>query len=271
MLIRSYHWQGQTSPYGNSMTNNISFNNNPLGPYSESEIKRDWNNPRRIMGARQGRCAIVEDPLDPSRRVLQIKYPKGKVGQEEDGGGAQWRLQFDTPFDKCSVEYQVMFPFSFDFVRGGKLPGLCGGSSPAGGKKSDGSDGFSSRIMWREQGEVFQYMYWMERAPEKKWGDDLPWTDPASENRMSMRFIPGLWHSLKTEIVMNTPGRRDGRINSWFDRKHYLSRDGAFRADGATFGIDSFNFTTFFGGNTPDWAPTKDESVYFANFKFKIE
>ena len=244
----------------------ISFVDKPVGPYTEYQINQDWNTPKRIMGAKSGRSNIVADLLDPSRNVLEIKYPKGKVGQEEDGGGAQWRLRFEESFDKCTVEYQVMFPIGFEFVRGGKLPGLGGGTSPGGGKKSDGSDGFSARIMWREWGEIFQYMYWMERAPEKNWGDDLPWTDMNGDQK-PFRFIPGQWHTLKTEITMNTPGDRDGQVISWFDGKLALSCTGAFRAKGATFGIDNLNFTTFFGGNTPDWAPIKDEVVYFADFK----
>jgi hypothetical protein len=70
---------------------------------------------------------------------------------------------------------------------------------------------------------------------------------------------------------MNTPGERDGNIISWFDGKLALSCIGAFRAKGATFGIDNLNFTTFFGGNTPDWAPTKDEVIYFNDFKIYTE
>jgi len=248
------------------MKKTISFNKEPLGPYTEFQINRDWNNPKRIMGVNAGRCRIVQNPLDSSRNVLEVKYPKGKVGQEEDGGGAQWRLRFERSFEKCSVEYKVMFPIGFNFVKGGKLPGLGGGTSPGGGKKSDGSDGFSARIMWRERGEIFQYMYWMERVPEKKWGDDLPWVN-LDDNQKPFCFVPGQWHTLKTEITMNMPGVRDGQVTSWFDGKLALSCKGAFRAKGANFGIDNLNFTTFFGGSTPDWAPIKDEASYFADFK----
>jgi hypothetical protein len=248
----------------------ISFNEKNLGLYDENQISLDWNNPPRIMGAPDGRAEIVKDSLDSSRHVLQIKYPKGKVGQAKDGGGAQWRFRFDKNYHKFTVEYQVMFPIGFDFVKGGKLPGLSGGTSPGGGKKSDGSDGFSARIMWREEGQIFQYMYWMERDPEKRWGDDLSWTD-VNGDRNPFLFIPGQWHILKTEVTMNTPGESDGRIVSWLDGKLALLQKGAFRAKGATFGIDNFNFTTFFGGSTSDWAPTKDEVVYFSNFKFSGE
>ena len=70
---------------------------------------------------------------------------------------------------------------------------------------------------------------------------------------------------------MNTPGEKDGKIISWLDGKLALLQKGAFRARDATFGIDNFNFTTFFGGITLDWAPIKDEVVYFKNFKFTGE
>ena len=110
-------------------------------------------------------------------------------------------------------------------------------------------------------------MYWMERSPDKKWGDDLPWKDQTTGKPLA--FIPGKWHTLKTEIIMNTPGQKNGSINSWLDGQLALSVKGIFRAEGATFGIDSLNFTTFFGGNTLDWAPVKDEVVYFADFSMK--
>ena len=240
------------------MNKTVSFKDKLIGPYTEEQINADWNSPKRIMGAPDGRTEIVVDPLDSSRNVLEVKYPKGRVGQEVDGGGAQWRLRFDKGYYKATAEYEVMFPVGFDFVKGGKLPGLCGGTSPAGGKKSDGTDGFSAQIMWRESGELFQYMYWMERDAEKKWGDNFS---------CNKKIVPGKWHRLRTEIMMNTLGERDGKVTSWLDGELALEINGAFRALGATFEIDSFNFTTFFGGNTPDWAPSKDEVVYFGDFK----
>lgn len=251
------------------MIKNINFDNLSLGLYTEEIIRRDWNDPKRIMGVKSGRCEIVLDPFDQNKKVLKINYPKGKIGQEEDCGGAQWRLRFET-CGKCTVEYKVMFPKDFNFVKGGKLPGLSGGTSPGGGKKSDGSDGFSSRIMWREGGALFQYMYWMERALNKKWGDDLPWIDIDGDKK-PIKIIKGEWCHLKTEITMNILGSRDGLIKSWFNGKLVLMQNGAFKKEGAVFGIDNLNFTTFFGGNTLDWAPVKDEVVYFSDFIIKGE
>jgi hypothetical protein len=54
------------------------------------------------------------------------------------------------------LEYEVYFPGSFDFVMGGKLPGMHGGNLQCSGYSSvpNGNNCFSTRLMWRENGEV---------------------------------------------------------------------------------------------------------------------
>jgi hypothetical protein len=44
---------------------------------------------------------------------------------------------------------RMKFGPNFDWVRGGKLPGLCGAECQTGCKEVTGLDGFSSRHMWR--------------------------------------------------------------------------------------------------------------------------
>ena len=54
---------------------------------------------------------------------------------------------------------QLMFGSEFDFVKGGKLPGLYGGgTSCSGGAESERC--FSTRFMWRRDGdgEVYGYL-----------------------------------------------------------------------------------------------------------------
>lgn len=55
------------------------------------------------------------------------------------------------------LEYEVYFPGSFDFVMGGKLPGMHGGNLQCSGYSSvpNGNNCFSTRLMWRENGEVW--------------------------------------------------------------------------------------------------------------------
>jgi hypothetical protein len=244
----------------------VSFKNEPEGIFTVDAVNRLFNFPPNTLGPKEGLCSIVKNPVDPTSNVLQIKYPKDIIQEKK----LTWKFKFEKPVESATLTYKVMFPVGFEFVRGGKLPGLCGGSAPMGGAKSDGSDGFSERIMWREGGQVFEYMYWMERSAEKRWGEDLPLIN-LDGDMTPFSFIPGQWHTLTTRIVMNTPGERDGNISSWFDGKLGLSTIGAFRAKGATFGIDAFKFTTFFGGNDLTWAPKKDEVVYFGDISIELD
>jgi hypothetical protein len=244
----------------------ITFNNEKEGLVTEEIINKLFNNPPKIVGVKEGFCNIVKDPLDNTKKVLQIKYP-GRIIQEDK---TRWRLNFSKPAESATVTYKVMFPIGFEFVRGGKLPGFYGGTAPRGGAKSNLGDGFTARVMWREDGEIFQYMYWMEREEKKNWGDDLPWID-IEGNMKPFKFIPGKWYTLTTMIVMNTPGENNGNVTSWFNGKLALSTTGIFRAKGMNYGIDSFMFTTFFGGGDPTWAPKKDESVYFGDIKIELE
>lgn len=90
--------------------------------------------------------------------VLQVQYPAGSF-QDNDAGGAQfyamWNSTSGTPFQSMMVTYEVAFDTDFDWVKGGKLPGLRGGPDPnncSGGNQANGTNCFSSRVMWRTEG-----------------------------------------------------------------------------------------------------------------------
>ena len=113
--------------------------------------------------------AFVNDPLPNSPPpgtnsstsstgpVLRVTYPEGSFSH--DTGGAQfyslWNTTDGSSFYTMMVTYELAFDEGFDWVKGGKLPGLRGGlnsSGCSGGNKSDGLDCFSSRLMWRKNG-----------------------------------------------------------------------------------------------------------------------
>ena len=53
------------------------------------------------------------------------------------------------------LSYEMAFEEGFDWVKGGKLPGLRGGLNStgcSGGKLASGMDCFSARLMWRRNG-----------------------------------------------------------------------------------------------------------------------
>lgn len=64
------------------------------------------------------------------QNALQIMYPNGSINPgNKPQGGAEF---YGQPLDlrsatNTSLQYSVFFPHDFEFVKGGKLPGLYGG------------------------------------------------------------------------------------------------------------------------------------------------
>lgn len=257
------------------------FDQNPIGIYSKSQMQADWNKPSWNDGVDEGRCAIVNS--DSSHlNVLEVTYKENQYGPS--AGGVQWEMELPGmgSYNELFMEYDIKFSSDFDFVKGGKLPGLSGGSTPSGGQAVSGKDGFTARLMWRrnssgansDQGYIVNYMYYMD-MPET-YGHDFWWDYPLNTKGTSQwkaeskrYFVPGQWHRVKNYLKMNTPGLHDGVIISWLDGDTaQVTTDIRFIAEGDRyFAIDKFSFSTFFGGSGSEWAPLKNEKVYFDNFR----
>ena len=148
-----------------------------------------------------------------------------------------------------------------------KLPGLVGGEANTGGDRPSGRDGFSARMMWRAAGRVVQYVYHPDQPG--MWGDDFVY-DFGGERR----FEPGTWHRVDHRIALNTAdgtGEKNGIVEAWFDGELALRRNDVRFRDIPSIHIDQFYFSTFFGGNTPDWGPARDEVVLFDGFRVSTE
>lgn len=67
---------------------------------------------------------------DMGYNSLQITYPKGSInpGNNPQGGAEFYAEPLDLrTVTNTTLQYSVYFPHDFDFVKGGKLPGLYGG------------------------------------------------------------------------------------------------------------------------------------------------
>ncbi len=224
-----------------------------IGPYARADLDAEWGD---VEWASIERAEIVAADASSEGRFLRVHYPEGGVGPDE--GGAQFRVRLPASHDRLFVAYRVRFAPGFDFVRGGKLPGLFGGAGNTGGSRPTGSDGWSGRMMWRELGRAVQYVYHPDQPTV--YGEDFDW-DLGGERRFD-----DAWHVVEHEIVMNTPGAHDGAVRAWLDGEPALERSGLRFRDVDTFAIDGFYFSTFFGGSDASWAATRDEHVDFDTF-----
>lgn len=195
-------------------------------------------------------------------KVLRVRYPAGSasptVSRKDQAalGGTQFFADLDMPpQDAVRLSYYVRFSKDFDFVKGGKLPGLFGGTVTDGREIPDGTNGFSTRYMWRKngRGEVYSYL-----PSSREHGTSL--------GRGNWRFERETWHHLEQEVVLNQPGQRDGRIRVWVDGEKVLDQGGLTFRTTENLKIEGILFSTFFGGGDSSWATPKDVYADFADF-----
>ena len=163
----------------------------------------------------------------------------------------------------AELNYTVRFSKDFDWVKGGKLPGLCGGpENVSGGRPANGTNGFSARLMWRRDGRGEAYVYHKHQAGS--FGDSFSFPQ-------DFRFATDAPLRVRQRVTMNTIGERDGTLRVWIARGDQPERLVVARNDLEwrtvdTFGVDSIDVETFHGGGDPTWAPSRACWVEFGAF-----
>jgi hypothetical protein len=66
---------------------------------------------------------------------------------------------------------------------------------PVGCDDTNHTTGWSSRVMFRPEGEAVSYTYFQDKA--KDCGEDLSW---------NVKFLPGQFHEVKVYMRVNSPG-----------------------------------------------------------------
>lgn len=222
----------------------------------------EWKvDPRRKMGW-ENMEVVRDDGEGGEDPFLRVSYPSGSASptvHREVGapiGGANFYARLGMrPRDSLHLRYCVRFPEGFDFVKGGKLPGLFGGTAINGGNVPDGEDGLSTRYMWRKDGDGEIYAY-------------LPASieHGTSLGRGTFRLQTGRWYSLEQGVELNVPGKNDGRIRVWVDGELVMDVGGLVFRDVEALKIEGIFFSTFFGGGDPTWATPRATHADFARF-----
>jgi Ca2+-binding RTX toxin-like protein len=231
-------------------------------------------------GLSDGRTAVVTDPQDASNEVLSVTFEQGTRGH------VQWQSDIGGVQDSATLEYRFMFVddgSGFDFQRGGKLPGLAGGTAPTGGKSAADGQGFSARFNWIEKSSsspdtnISAYIYDMDGEANHM---RLSYADPTRSRSELKPSNPddaivledGHWYTVRQELVMNTPGQNDGELRVWLDGQLALEVTNMEMRSSGDVGIDMLYFSTFFGGqDRSDWRAAKDESILYDDFRVTLE
>ena len=258
-----------SSSYAISVTSPVDFDDDQLGVYTKDDFIKDWQmKPNSSSGqdddADDSRLSIV---TDGDSQVLQVKYLANEVGGSSAMTftpyiGGDYNHLPGEKYTHLYFQFKVKFKDNFTWVKGGKLPGLTSSpDSPTGCVDNADIDGFSARLMWRENGQVFSYLY----NPFKK--DDCGDYDAFSPITY---FNKGQWYTITQEVQLNDVSgstvKDNGFVREWLDGVQVLDLQKLKLRDKDSVFIDEIKMDTFFGGSSDDWAPTTDQYAYFDHF-----
>lgn len=242
-----------------SVGNPVTFDDDTLGLYSKSDFEKDWNTTPTSASGYGSRLYIESDPAGSASQVLKVIYLANAVG----GSSA---MAFDAPlgdeYTTLTFQYQVFFPTGFTWVKGGKLPGLTSEpDTPTGCIDNSDFDGFSARYMWREDGQLYGYIY--NPTKEENCGDYY-------EGSPAYYFTQNEWHTLKQTIYIGDPDVANGYIKIWVDGVLVIDIANIMLRKGSDIYIDTVKMDTFFGGSSNEWAPSTEQYAYFDNFEVSV-
>ncbi|KAH9925888.1 uncharacterized protein BXZ73DRAFT_49672 [Epithele typhae] len=208
-------------------------------------------------------------------------------------GGFGFYLHGPLPFAKALKElgdeeevifsYDVLFDEGFEWVKGGKLPGIYGGAGDSaygctGGRQEDRCRCFDLRLMWRENavGELYAYLPHHDKNTERLMAvppKSIRHPDYGfSVGRGALKFESGRWMRIAERVKVNDVGKEDGEIEVFVDGRSVMHANGLVirTEEGADGRVQGLHMQTFFGGHSPDWASPKDQRAWFANISGAI-
>ncbi|GAA5956658.1 hypothetical protein JCM21900_002329 [Sporobolomyces salmonicolor] len=215
--------------------------------------------------------AFAPDPFgngqDEDDLPLKVTYP---VGTRDGTQFFMTPFQSGTTVQTAVLKYEIAFDSGFDFVKGGKLPGLYGSQDGAQSVCSGGNRQptcFSGRLMWRQRGAGEVYAYIPIYSGFCGQSDVICNNEyGVSLSRGSFHLAAGGWTTITQLVSLNTPGYANGLLYLWANDTLALAQTGVvWRTDDSVV-LSNIMFSTFFGGSDSTW-DSQGGSSYFRSFE----
>lgn len=203
-----------------------------------------WKNNKRLKV--EASCGVNNS------KCLRVTYVPTSEGSERLTVGQTIPAALEY-----TLNYDVMFENDFEWVKGGKLPGLAPTNYTTGCKEPTPT-GWSVRMMWRTGGEPVLYTYDQNRA--NRCGEDA---------RSGVKFAKNTWQPLSVHVRVNQPASASNAEMSLYmggKRIAHVTNAQLRGAEGTATLINQFIFHTFFGGSDDTWSPSKTVHARFDNF-----
>lgn len=168
------------------------------------------------------------------------------------------RFNLSHPVSEATLTFDMKLDKDFEFIKGGKMHGLAGGTATTGCRPVD-ANGWSVRMMWRETGRPVLYIYHQDR--KARCGDDTPVFS-------NFNFKPETWYKISLYVKLNSAiGSRDGIVSLYIDETKQAEANGLNLTGNLNKKIEYFLYSSFYGGNDPSWSPSKTTIAFYDNFE----
>lgn len=232
------------------------YNDDQLGAYTNADYISDWKLQRGSLLSYK--INILQEEDARYQKYMQGYFPKGSYNDVNSGW--HWETYLSSPVTELYFSYSIRFKPGFEWVHGGKMPGLKGGDVNSGSYVTV-NDGFSARPMWSDGGHLVFYVYHQDM--KGNYGDSWGWGD--------FTFSTGKWYTVTERVVLNTfdengTALNNGILEGFIDGKLMFQRTNIKFRSKESIKIESLSVASFFGGNTDFFAATRDEWIDIDNF-----
>lgn len=256
----------------NHHVNSISLDCNEL--VNKWEKSKNWNIIKYIYG--KNTISYINND-----KSIQILYPNGSwapsAGERYGFGGFNFYSQPKIfPIKHICFKYDLKFNSNFNWVKGGKLPGLWIGDIGASGGNHN-INGYSYRMSWHTNGTAQAYIYIPKLQDESYYNISGLISDSVYGDtlwRGSFFFDRNIWYSIKLYIKLNTFKNSypnyDGIIGLTINET-VLTYKKIIWTTNKKHLINGIMMDTFFGGSDPSWATSITTYSYLRNLKLSTQ
>jgi hypothetical protein len=227
-----------------------------LNELTDNNLTNEWNIFNKTY-------ALIK-PLNS--KVIRVIYPKNSYNPSGSVlGGFNFYAQPIDLFNKARFQYKVFFKTRFNWVKGGKLPGLWIGERGANGGTNI-TDGASVRMMWRRNGEAEVYIYAQKQLTEFY---QLPGYVGNNDYGVSLwrgllNFKTNQWNNVTIYIENNTGENYNGLLRVSVNNTTFEYNKICWTLGGLPIG--GLMMQSFFGGSDSTWATPVAQEVLFRDF-----
>jgi hypothetical protein len=208
---------------------------------------------------------------DETEAAMKVSYPAGSWS----GSGQISGIRFSAspslfPTTEACLAYDVKFPANFNWVLGGKLPGLWVGEYGAIGGNYNVS-GASCQLVWRAGGAGEAYVYVPQQNDSFYQLPGYVYNNDKGQSiwRASpFQFNAGAYNHVKINIKMNTftgsSSNQDGHLRVSIN-DGYRSFENMVWSSTSPVNVSGLLFQSFFGGSDNSWATPTDQGIWIKN------